>query len=195
MSHPSKRKGDACRCGCGELTSSKGYEYVRGHRPATPLAERLSRRTAITDGCWEWQGYVRPSGYGQVGIPGARSPIDAHRASWLVHCGPIPAGLFVCHHTDNRRCVRPDHLFLGTHQDNVDDAVSKGRIRASRALGVRSGNGRLTSAQVAEIRRRHIPGVHPARRTGGSSTELAREFNITRQYVGQLVRHEWRKVA
>lgn len=190
-----RKQGPPCSCGCGQRTSTAGTEFVRGHRPHPTLAEAWSRHVIPTDGCWEWRAYIRPAGYGQMGIPGTRKTVDAHRASWMIHNGPIPDGLFVCHHCDNRRCVRPDHLFLGTAKDNSEDAVRKGRIKRSRAQGIRSGNGRLTSQQIAEIRRRHIPLVHPARHTGGSTTELALEFGVTRQYIGQLVRHEWRKVA
>lgn len=199
MTSSAKRKGSerssrSCACGCGERTSLLSVEYVRGHRPPISLAEALSRGfTPSSHGCWEWQRYIRPHGYGQLGIPGTRRTIDAHRASWIIHRGPIPPGVFVCHRCDNRRCVRPDHLFLGTHADNMRDMWSKGR--GARTHGVASGNGRLTSAQVAEIRRRHVPGVHPARRSGSSSTELAREFGVTRQYIGQLVAGKWRAVA
>lgn len=141
--------------------------------------------------CWEWMAYIRPAGYGQVGIPRTRRTIDAHRASWIIHNGLIPDGLFVCHHCDNKACVRPDHLFLGTNLDNLRDAAKKGIIKRTRARGERSGNCKLTDAQVAEIRRRHRV-VHPARRTGSSSSELAAEFGVTPQYVGQIVSRKWR---
>ena len=160
-------------------------------RSVRTLEELFWPKVAKGDGCWEWQAYIRPAGYGQMGLPGTRRTIDAHRASWVIHNGPIPDGLFVCHHCDNRKCVRPDHLFLGTCMDNVRDAVAKGRIAASRARGLRCGNARLTDEQVAEIRRRHKT-IHPARRTGSSTSELAAEFGITRQYVGQLVAGKWR---
>ena len=66
-------------------------------------------------------------------------------------------------------------------------------ILKTRARGMENGHARLTDQQVAEIRLRHQRGIHPARGTGGSSTELAREFEVTRQYIGQLVRGQWRK--
>lgn len=201
MSNPAKnkgdraprRQGDPCICGCGQPTASKGYDYVRGHRPPITLMEALSRGFSPTDGCWEWTRYVRPAGYGQVGLPGTRRTIDAHRASWIVHNGPIPDGMYVCHRCDNRKCVNPDHLFLGTNQDNMDDMWAKGR--GSRLHGLRSPAARLTWAQVQEIRSRYRKGIHPARKTGGSASELAAEFGVTKQYINQLGNGEWRTVA
>lgn len=77
------------------------------------------------DGCWE---YTRPTGergYARLYVFGYYT--IAHRLAWLITNGPIAAGLFVCHKCDNPRCVRPDHLFLGTAEENVQDMVKKGR--------------------------------------------------------------------
>ena len=83
-------------------------------------------------GCWEWSGYFS-EGYGQlcVGPKGGRIRFGAHRLSWEIHFGEIPAGLLVCHRCDTRSCVNPAHLFLGTCQDNNHDMWLKGRGPAS----------------------------------------------------------------
>lgn len=77
------------------------------------------------DACWEWTGHANRSGYGRVTRRGR--DLFAHRYSWELANGPIPDGLIVCHRCDNPPCVRPEHLFLGTHSDNMRDAQRKGR--------------------------------------------------------------------
>lgn len=93
-----------------------------------PPEVRFWKYVAKSDGCWLWTASTNHWGYGQLSCPG-RSYLRAHRLSYEMHVGPIPDGLFVCHRCDVPACVRPDHLFLGTPKDNVDDMVAKGRHR------------------------------------------------------------------
>lgn len=76
--------------------------------------------------CWIWTGAVRENGYGAIWLDGSRVG-TVHRVAWTLSNGEVPRHIDVCHRCDNRRCVRPDHLFLGTHTDNARDREAKGR--------------------------------------------------------------------
>lgn len=97
--------------------------HVRG-----TVEERFWAYVAKQDGdvCWEWTGKRDGPGYGALWVAGKTR--GAHRVSWEMHNGAIPPGMFVCHSCDNRGCVRPDHLWLGTNEDNMQDAANKGRL-------------------------------------------------------------------
>lgn len=91
---------------------------------ADVLTILYANRRITSLGCWEWVGATNKGGYGQFTNQWGDT---VHRRSWIAHKGSIPKGLFVLHDCDNRLCFNPDCLFLGTHQDNMDDMVAKGR--------------------------------------------------------------------
>lgn len=133
------------------------------------LWDRFESKVIRTeDGCWGWAGgtnrdrpYLWMDGRVQT----------AYRASWVLHRGPIPAGMLVCHTCDNGICCNPDHLFLGTYQDNARDAVSKGR----HAFGTKMPNARLNPDKVRYIRQQ--------RALGRSQQSIADELGVVRGTV------------
>ncbi len=113
-------------------------------RRIAPIPEKFWPRVAIgrPNECWEWQGPRNPPGYGVAFGEGA------HRVSWRLAHGDIPKGMYVCHACDNKPCVNPAHLWLGTVQSNTRDAVVKGRLHR----GSRASWAVLDEASVAEMR-------------------------------------------
>ncbi len=94
------------------------------------LSIRYHKNVIKQDNCWEWNAAKNESGYGVISYKSRT--IGAHRASWLLHKGEIPNRLLVLHHCDNPPCSNPDHLFLGTHKDNSQDAMKKGRLKRNK---------------------------------------------------------------
>ena len=122
-------------------------------KKAVEAAKRFWPKVAITKNpykCWEWKASRNRAGYGQIRIGGRKGrPMLAHRVSWMIHNGDIPHGTIVLHDCDKPGCVRPGHLRIGNHTDNMLDAALKGRV----ARGKRLPGTRLTLRQVIEIRR------------------------------------------
>jgi len=100
-------------------------------------------------GCWDWTGYVNDNGYGKFYING--KPQRAHRVSHELYNGEIPEGMCVCHKCDNRKCVNPEHLFIGTQSDNMKDASNKGRVVLPMLNGEDCGSSKLIKSQVMDI--------------------------------------------
>lgn len=94
--------------------------------------EKLKGSTQVSErGCWEWVGWVAPKGYAMMSYRGKE--LKAHRLAYTLWKGPIPKGMVICHTCDVRRCVNPDHLFIGTIDTNNKDMAAKGRCKYSAA--------------------------------------------------------------
>lgn len=125
-------------------------------------------RVSIGDGCWEWAGGKRSFGYGSIKWQG-KFP-GAHRVAWMLTNGDIPSGASVLHKCDNPPCVRPDHLFLGDHAENMKDMARKGRASKEGFHGEEHPRAKLNWEKVKEIR------SYPA---GTSKRALAGRYGVT----------------
>ncbi len=170
----------------------------------------MDNYTLSKSGCWEWNGVLNQGGYGRIFINGKGQM--AHRVSYQLVCGPIPDGMLVLHKCDNPCCIRPEHLFLGTHQDNSDDMIRKGRGRwatseemsariKGRAAsgdrhssvthpeavpkGIGHGMHKLLDSEVIDIRMRWT--------AGEMQSVLADEYRVCKQTINNIVhRKNWK---
>jgi hypothetical protein len=130
--------------------------------------------TKLDTPCVEWDGYRNPAGYGQVRVDGVLWL--AHRRVWFEVNGPIPEGLIVMHRCDNPACIRPSHLLLGTHAQNVADKIAKGRGNE----GSKHGNSKLSEEEVAEIRR--------LRKESKCTLEsIGRKFGVNKSCISRIL--------
>ncbi len=176
----------------------------KGRYPS--LIERFWARVNKTDTCWLWMGSAVEDGYGVLGYRGKQ--VRTHRLSWELANGPIPAGLSVLHRCDTPACVNPDHLFVGTTQDNITDKVAKGRQakgdshgsrlhpesrprgdthymrRSSEApmRGERNGSAKLTAAEVRAIREESA--------RGESRASLGRQYAVSPLTISLIARRK-----
>lgn len=149
-----------------------------------PTILRISNNIHKTGTCWNWNGCKTPDGYGLIRHNGPQEL--AHRASWMVYRGPIPEGMCVLHHCDNPACVNPDHLFLGSHRDNMADCAAKQRIRNGNQKGSSNGHSKLTEQD--------IPNIRSLSKSFSHST-IAKCFDVSRRTISAVVEGKnWKHV-
>ena len=158
---------------------------TKGSFVSMPLVDRfLGRYTVMPSACWLWNA-ATDGRYGTIRTDG-KQQTKAHRASWMVHFGPIPKGKHVLHRCDNTLCVNPEHLFLGTHADNMRDMRAKGREK--HPSGSALPHTRLTVKDRNSIRVQYANGV--------SAKTLAASNGVSVGYVYDIVScrkaHPWR---
>lgn len=156
------------------------------------LVDRFTRRMAAVApterGCLEWPGarQARGVGYGSIMVTTGKTALT-HRVAYEVARGPIPDGLWVLHRCDNKACVNVEHLFLGTHQDNMADMASKGRARPARFRGNDCPWSRISAADAAIIR--HLA------QSGANHRRLAVLYGVTHGMVSRIkLRKAWAHV-
>jgi hypothetical protein len=133
----------------------------------------------ITTGCFNWIGYKNKCGYGSFGYN--KKIKLANRVSWQIHYGYKPEDICVLHKCDNPGCVNPDHLWLGTHQENMDDRDNKGRQYDRN--GEKNGRAKLTIEDVVTIRSLY-------NNTNTSERKLAKEFNVNSGTIHNILNNK-----
>ena len=155
---------------------------------AKPLIIRFCNHFQLNprNGCWEWTGGL-DRGYGQISAGGRGTKTHAHRVSWDLFRGSRN-GLHVCHSCDNRRCVNPNHLFLGTNYDNVIDCVNKGK----HCKGERQGSSKLREEDILHIRK-----IYTRKYTGDKTQqEIADMFGVCNQTISGIVNNKtWKHLT
>lgn len=186
-----------CQCGCGLRAPISTYtkkdkgrvkgqpaRYCHSHwNHALSLEELFWQYVTLgaPDDCWEWQKNRHAFGHGFLHY--RRTEYQAHRVSYELHNGAIPEGLHVLHKCDNPPCCNPNHLFLGTRLDNIEDRTKKGRS----ARGENVNTARLHTADVLKIRELHRAGI--------TCAELARMYHIGESTARSIVKYRsWKHV-
>jgi hypothetical protein len=154
-------------------------------KTARTVEQRFWDKVSKTESCWLWIGCIAPNGYGL--FFGTEKAGGAHRFSWVMANGEIPEGMYVCHKCDNRSCVNPKHLFLGTPQENSNDMLAKNRHRCPK--GEEYDHSKLSEIKVREIRVLYGMG-------GIRYKDLALRFGVNPVTIGDIIRGAtWRHVA
>lgn len=133
-------------------------------------------------GCWNWNLSLSPDGYGRCYFNGVN--VRAHRLSYELHNGPFPRHLVVCHKCDNPRCVNPNHLFLGTVQDNMADKKNKGRSKGINK-GSKNGMSKVSDFDIEEIR--YLLEV------GLSQKDIGSLYGLTQSHISRIKNGERQK--
>src|SRR5580765_6828583 len=148
-----------------------------------PIEQRFWSKVDTSGECWEWIASRYPNGYGQIARSRTSAKLRvtyAHRISWELHYGPIPEGMSVLHRCDNRACVNPAHLFLGTQLDNMRDMIAKGR-------GLQGEQHPMAKVDADDVRN-----IRTLVTAGATKASVARQYGITRAAVRRIcARHTW----
>lgn len=146
----------------------------------------LERRKIADSGCWLWTKSLDLGGYGKCGTTNAAREqffVSAHRLSWETFVGPIPEGMNVLHKCDVRNCINPDHLFLGSQKNNIEDMFRKNRGHIPR--GETNGNAKLSESDIRDIRS-----------STDSHVTVGLRYGVTGEAIAAIrKRRTWRHIA
>lgn len=143
--------------------------------------DRFWSRVTKGPGCWTWDNLSHSGGYREIYIK--PNKLLAHRVACMLGHGCIPEGMFVCHHCDNRGCIRPSHLFLGTSKDNMVDASNKKRL--GKCYGTAHQNAKLTDTEIKQIRK-----------DTNTHRTIAKKYNVSHNTIGTIKRRQtWKHIT
>lgn len=160
-------------------------------RPQVPLFERLDKNIQKDD-CWIWLGVKDKDGYGKIKstpIEGKKKILTVHRVMYERYKEPIPAGMFILHSCDNPSCCNPEHLSVGTAQDNSNDMKRKGRSKAP-STAYKKGHGAGESNIKTKLTKEDVEFI---RGYDGLQKDLATMFGVTRDTIYKITsRQIWK---
>lgn len=160
-------------------------EFLLSQGFSKTFAKRFWNKVSIGKNCfdcWGWSG-CKVFGYGVIsnGVSTGKNTL-AHRASWILHNGPIPDGMFVLHKCDNPPCSNPNHLFIGNHQDNASDKVLKGR----QLVGNQCHLSKFTASDVLSIRSNKLK---------ETQSSIAKRFGVNQSCISEIIsRKTWKHI-
>lgn len=159
---------------CNALCDGKRHNYCSNE------CKIIHNTDKIPGGCWEWKGPTLKDGYVRTrDLRKVTKNILAHRLSYELFKGEIPEGKLVLHSCDNRKCVNPKHLWLGSHHDNSRDCLEKGRWKGGGPEGEKNGHSKLDELKVKEIRR--------LAKTGMFHREIAKIFGVSQSVITEII--------
>jgi hypothetical protein len=168
----------ACQCGKERIIRASQLREGKFFTCGTEECRFWSKvdKTSSERGCWLWTGSLKETGYGVFQLEGAKAPTKCHHYSWIKYRGEILEGKWVLHTCDDRRCVNPEHLYLGTHRDNMDDVVRRGRGKGLKRV-------RLPLAEKARMREEYRQGDL-------SHLTMSAKYGVSLKTVGRILRGE-----
>lgn len=160
------------------MSNKSGIEWTN------EIANRFWSYVEKSDDCWIWTGGSFGGRYGQFRI--GKKKIRAHRFSWLLAGNEIPDGMILCHKCDNVKCVRPDHLFVGTHADNAKDREEKGRGAGNRfaRIGLKG-----TDNPASKINEAVVISIRRLKEKGYSLKAIAERHDLSKSQVSNILKN------
>lgn len=154
------------------------------------IFERLKRYQIKKEGCWAWSGCTDNRGYGTLSNRKGKnfSPEKAHRVSYEFYKGNIPDGMSICHSCDNPECTNPDHLWVGTHKENMQDCGRKGRVNQISKNNLTFNHEKaLTQEQVEEIKNIKYR-ARNGRGEGKTKKEVAKQYGVCIDLITMIIK-------